>query len=163
MRAQDGRSSEAMFQLIERVRQLRRDGKPIGIIAIDETHGHLKRDASMALNVRNAMRDKPQAHIIVLVGNVHAFKDLGAHSNKNYESMAYLLAELQPLTLNVMAKRGAFWGCIDNCGPNKVPELPQKDAIAPGVHVGLSPFPPPAHHGTIMLNRVQASPPARSQ
>lgn len=160
---QDGRSSQAIFQLIERVRQLRGVGKRISVVAIDGQRTGLKRDGSMAQIVRDLLVTNPQTKVIALVGNLHALKDRGAFFNSDYESFGFLLSDLNPLTLNVSAKQGSAWVCVDRCGPRKLSPLPWLTTKDPGIYVGQVPFTPPQYHGTVVLERAEASPPARAQ
>ena len=161
--SQDGRSSQAMLQLIERVRVLRYAGKRISIAAIDGQRPGLRRDGSMAQIVRDLLKSNPQTRVIALVGNVHALKNRGANFSRDYESLGFLLSDLSPLTLNVMPKQGSAWVCIDYCRPTKLNPQPWAASRSPGIYLGSGPINPGEYHGTILLERAEASPPARSQ
>ena len=160
---QDGRSSQAMARLIDRVRELRATGKRISIAAIDGQRAGLKRDDSMAMIVRDLIQAKPLARVIALVGNVHAFKDRGAFFDSSYESFAFLLADLNPLTLNIIPKQGSAWVCIERCGPSKITPYPWVAEREPGVFIGQSSGADPRYHGAVVLKWAEASPPARAQ
>jgi erythromycin esterase-like protein len=160
---QDGRSSGAMGQLIERVRQLRREGRRLSIIAIDGQRGSLKRDAAMAKIIRDLLQAKPLTKVIALVGNVHALKDRGAFFEKDYESLAFLLSDLLPLTLNVLPKRGYAWVCIEVCGSKRITPQAWLAGRSPGMYIGEGPDAVPRYHGTIVLEEARASPPARTR
>jgi hypothetical protein len=159
---QDGRSSVAMAQLLERIRALRHEGLRIHVAAIDGAQAGLKRDAVMARNLRNLMRARPMAPVVALVGNVHALAYRGAFFDPDYESFAFLLADLDPLTLNVVPKRGAAWVCVPECGTKKVWEQPALLATEPGFHLGEEKDKPPRYHGTVVLERADASLPAKA-
>ncbi len=158
---QDGRSSGAMVQLIERVRQLRRDGKRLSVLAIDGQRGGLKRDAAMAQIIRDLLQAKPQTKVLALVGNVHALKDRGAFFEKDYESLAFLLSDLRPLTLNVLPQRGYAWVCVEVCGSRRITPQAWLVGRRPGMYIGEGPDAVPRYHGTIVLEEARASPPAR--
>ncbi|HEX5048667.1 MAG TPA: hypothetical protein VFX89_16265, partial [Gammaproteobacteria bacterium] len=94
---------------------------------------------------------------------VHGTKDRGVFFDSKYESFGYLLASLSPLTLNVQPRRGSAWVCLATCGVHDVtPPAPMSER-APGVYLGEDFGPQLPYHGTIVLESVEASPPAKDQ
>ena len=160
---QDGRSSEAKFQLLERVRKMRRAGGAVSVVAIDDMRRGMSRDSTMAYHVREIVRLNAQARIIALVGNVHALKGRGAFFDKDYESLAYLLSDLGPLTLNILHQRGAAWVCINECGPRTMTSEAWVASTQPGTYIGEGPDAVPRYHGTVVLQRATVSMPAIAQ
>jgi len=159
---QDGRSSVAMFELIERVRQLSSTSERISVVAIDGQRKSLTRDAAMAQIVRDHIKNSPEAHVLALVGNIHALKDRGAFFDKDYASFTFHLSSLEPLALNVVPKRGSAWVCIEGCGSRSITAPAWVAGKLPGVYVG-TPEADPRYHGAVVLEQAQASPPARAR
>jgi hypothetical protein len=157
---QDGRSSEAKVQLLDRVRKMRRAGSAVSVVAIDGVRTGMSRDATMAQYVREIAQSKARARIIALVGNVHALKDRGAFFDKNYESLAYLLSDLDAFTLDIQHKSGAAWVCINECGPRTMTPQPWVTSTPPGTYLGEGPDTVPRHHGTVVLQQATVSMPA---
>src|SRR5262249_19326667 len=67
----DGRSSEAVFALVERARVMRKAGMPVTLFAYDEPdQAGTERDASMARTVEMMRRPRLDEVTIILTGNV---------------------------------------------------------------------------------------------
>jgi hypothetical protein len=69
----DGRSSEAMVALLERVRVWKRAGRPVAVALLDreDAPGAPTRDESMAAAVETAAKAEPQGVVVALTGNLH--------------------------------------------------------------------------------------------
>ncbi len=82
---QDGRSSAAMLELIESVRQMARGGRPIKLASFDldaaQMAAHVDRDQGMATTLRAIVANNPSARIIALAGNYHERQSVGAPSS----------------------------------------------------------------------------------
>lgn len=116
----DGRRSHDMLDLVERVRQLKAQGGDVSLMAYDVERGPPKspnhRDQQMAQRVRAAFAALPRGRLLVLGGNVHAM--LARPDNAPPQMpvpMGYWLRDLSPWSVDVVAGRGAFWGCRDRC------------------------------------------------
>lgn len=157
----DGRTSVAMADLIERVRGLRRHRLPVSVLAMDGQGAGPTRDAVMAKAVRDRVAERPSAHVVALVGNVHGAKDRGNFFDSEYEPFGYLLAPLQPLTLDVRPSRGSAWVCLAECGVHDITPPQGVSPSAPGVYLGVDLGPQLSYHGTIVLASAEASPPAK--
>jgi len=131
----DGRSSVAMFELIELARRLRHEGGPVGVLAFDawpEATRHDRgesREQAMAQNLRAAAR--PGTRLIVLAGNAHVSARVGRPGAPDYAPLGALLADLAPLRLNIDLTGGSHWTCRKpgDCGPQPMPSHP---ALRPG-------------------------------
>ncbi len=111
-RNQDGRSSRAMAELISQVKKLRTAGMQIDILAFDgDTQGAGDRDEAMALRISTALRERPDATVLVLTGNLHARKQPWTQSGTLYCPMANHLAVHKPLTFNMAHEGGTAWVC----------------------------------------------------
>jgi len=118
----DGRSSEAMLDLIEAVRLRRADGLPVDIAAIDldlygdaadrqlaENDPHNARDRVMARNLET-LRDQAD-RVIVLVGNRHARRRPMEHGDLVLESIGSLMVDGHSHSVLLETSGGESWGC----------------------------------------------------
>ncbi|GLR14043.1 hypothetical protein GCM10007907_28330 [Chitinimonas prasina] len=109
----DGRSSQAMLALIERVRQWRQAKQPIQLSAFADGG-----DAGYAA-VLGATRKQAEQWVLALVGNIHANR---APLNRltGAPPMGALLAQ-QGLTisLNISYPGGEIWACMEGDVPGK--------------------------------------------
>jgi hypothetical protein len=156
----DGRSSEAMFDLVDRTRRLRASGATIDIVAFDGPARD--RDAAMA-DVVAKTRD-PEAIFIGLSGNVHSRRTKGTSWDPEYVALvAHLVARGLPITTwNVSANGGSFWGCVSK-GPDDEPtcgEHPNSGSET-GDPWTLGPARDESHDGVYRVGPTTASPPAR--
>jgi len=110
---QDGRSSEAMFGLIERMRGLRARGRDVRVVALDRAAGDpSNRDEAMAARLRETKAVAPKAIVIALNGNFHnSLAPDGATA-----PMGARLRDLDPVALTVAYSGGNLWMCDTSCG-----------------------------------------------
>jgi erythromycin esterase-like protein len=131
--AQDGRSSAAMLALVDALR-----ARHIRIAVFDmsaaQEQAQAVRDRAMADNLRAIVRAHPASRVIALTGNYHARQVDGAPWDASYRFMGGYLKDLTPLSINVDALRGSYWGCsgataadckVENFGNDPV----RKDAV----------------------------------
>ena len=124
----DGRDSRAMFDLIERMRQLSHAGNDVSIDLFDEA-GEGTRDKRMADHLRKVVRDSPGATVLVLAGNVHAMTAEppwkvfdGGKQIKLPMTVGRYLVDLHPLSINIDAAGGEAWSCMGReCKPHAMP------------------------------------------
>ncbi len=118
---QDGRSSRAMADLLERARALAQAGIPIRVFAFDAAD-----DAAMADTLAQAAQERGGDVIVVLTGNIHARTHVGAPWDPKFEPMGYVLANRQAnvVALDCRFPTGSAWVCMGNkvadCGAVKV-------------------------------------------
>ena len=131
-RWQDGRSSEAMFALVEDVRRLRKSGQRVGILAMQKLDS-LKVPRTVAEsapltfsdnNIYNLINDRAMADsllsaavlyrnytIVGLAGALHVSTIKGNKRDPNYTPMAYVLNPMQPtFIIGIRQGGGEFWG-----------------------------------------------------
>jgi hypothetical protein len=105
---QDGRSSQAMFALLEGVRRFRKQGLKLEIIAFDIplAEGLSGRDERMAEHLRAARDARPEVPGVILVGGGHATRRLALP-----KPMAWHLdaAGVPFLTLDMAHAGGTAW------------------------------------------------------
>ena len=158
----DGRDSEAMLELLEQMRLLRRHGGEVRVLLFDPGGEGEARDRGMADRLRAAIKNSPQARLLVLTGNVHAM--VRAPKNLTLDGKPYvpvtagrLLADLAPLSIRITARTGASVACLDGkCGPR-----PYVDPVASSA----SAYEPASSSdspwdATVTLPRFTPSPPA---
>jgi hypothetical protein len=143
--AHDGRRNDDLLELFERVRRLRRDGHAVAVLAFDVTGtpDHHARDRGMATVLRAAYGALPRGRLVVVAGNVHAMleRPRDAPAMMQVPAGAYL-RDLDPVSLRITARTGAFWACLDACGPLPVDDRRARTGPTSG-----------AYHHVIVLPR----------
>lgn len=167
---QDGRSSRAMFALIETLRGLQQKTGGLQVIAFDtrsssKTPGYLGPDEgapgwgdrTMAEFIRRAWSDRSYDRGFILVGNVHAMR---AQGTRAYPLMAMQLPADRIISLNATFDGGSAWVCnVNGCGVQPLAETAV--SLNPPVIV-LDP-PNEFFDGEVRFGKVSASPPAAVQ
>lgn len=158
-RGEDGRSSDAMFRLLERMRELRLAGRDVTVVAFDDRSGFSgTREAGMTERLRAAMQRSPGKRTVALMGNVHAKNGIGNPLDDQFEPMVYRLRDLEPRTLWVDFVEGSAWVCTGAC---EVWERTAANRLRwpAGVSMGGG---PEGFDGMIIFPTMAASPPART-
>jgi hypothetical protein len=159
-RIKDGRSSEAMVRLIDRVRRLQGGSGAVGIVAFDSGRYDASRDAAMAENLQASMRMHPHSRFVVLVGNAHAAKNSASSADKDSERMAQKISSERPITINSEYLAGTAWlwaPAPAGIGVSKVGGWRKADT-AEGFHMGVAAI--PGFDGSFALGSITASLPA---
>ena len=162
----DGRDSEAMLELIDRVRELHFQGADVRVEPFDGP-GAGDRDFRMAEHLRATAADAHRARLLVLTGNVHAMTRRPSWSmfttdGKPIEppmTVGRYLAGLAPYSINIGAANGDAWNCAqDGC---RAHPLTARPAIKQAT---LKQLPPAesAWDAELTMPRFTASPPAIS-
>ncbi|MCP3136775.1 TraB/GumN family protein [Pyxidicoccus xibeiensis] len=111
---QDGRSSRAVFDLIDRVRAMRELGLHVSLVAYDtdEVHGS-ERDAALADVWLKRHAARPEEVLVVLAGNTHVRTVTGTPWDKDFTPMAHHLQKALPelRALELGYAQGKRWGC----------------------------------------------------
>ena len=167
---QDGRSSQAVLDLLYSIRRQLRAGAHIRVVAFDSSPpGHLggaaafaARDESMALRLRQLISTAAADEIpVIFTGNVHARKVKGLEARnappgmENAEPLGYRLKDLGFLYLKLGYRGGSAWVCAASCG---VRELGEPGAAVSSYTIVRSAD--PAYDLACMLGPLTASPPA---
>jgi len=155
---QDGRSSVAMFDLIDRVRELRAQGAAISIVA-DDGFQQKDRNSAIAERLVQIRRKDPESAIVALYGNYHTGKVVGTPSNPNDQRVGYRIRDLNPLAVNIDFHAGWAWACTPKCGVNKFGAA-SSSGDAPRVDRLVND--PEGHDAAVVLPKVTASPPAKA-
>jgi hypothetical protein len=169
---QDGRSSQARVDLLERIRRLRAAGLPIRVFLFDINEGEnlADRDKSMALNISSQVRSHASELTLVLVGEVHAWKTKGTPWNEDFLTMGWHLADagLRVYSLGRSTPDGAAWICSKamgedsamSCGPQATHAFQPSSS---GRTSGIELLPAPSargNDGLYVLPTLTESPPA---
>ena len=122
---QDGRSSYAILQLIERLRLLAQTNPNLNVFVLEgdaivnSGAASYTRGEVMAGKVRAERARRPAALILTLSGNVHnRIKVMSSSSGGSIPppSMGVLLADLSPRAVSLRRSEGTFWACTPKCG-----------------------------------------------
>jgi len=161
---QDGRTSRAMAELLERLRGLRAEGARLTVLAIDEPAAAAGRDAAMAAALATAIGDAPPGGVtVVLTGNLHNRLAPGTPWDPEYEPMGLLLArrlsEAEIVSLELAHAGGAAWFCMGggSCAAHSVRGSPA--AAESGIEI-LLPEEREGTTGRYRIGPITASPPA---
>jgi hypothetical protein len=161
---QDGRSSQAMVDLIERVRALRQDGLAAEVLAFDnEKYGAWnERDAGMARTILERAAAAPASFVVTLTGNLHNRVEPGLPWDASLVPMGVHVkaGHARTLSLDVRYEGGATWICEPDgsCGAKP---LPRKDFPYEGRAIDTSEAArKPGIDGVFFVGTLSASPPA---
>lgn len=116
---QDGRSSRAIFDLIDRVRAMRAAGLRVTLVAYDTNTAHASaRDTEQARVWLERRKASPREVHIVLAGNTHTRLVQGTPWDKDFTPMGYYLKDDPGLVvLELSYAQGTRWGCdLDRAG-----------------------------------------------
>jgi len=162
-----GVTSGAMRALLGRLREYRKAGAPIDVFFFDDRihSGTEGRDEGMADAISRERARSPGDLYLVLVGNYHARKSIGAPWDPGMRWMASFLArhERGLITLNVRAPPGTAWMCLQeedggqSCGSHP---LSGTDAPASGRAIELEPNVKLGYDGIYRVSAMTASAPA---
>lgn len=119
----DGRSSEAVFQLFQRLRELRAAGRITKVVAFQPLYnpgpaGFDMGDYESALAASLMSQAAGEERVLVLVGNVHATHASPDWANPPYLPMAGHLPGGASISLDARFNGGSFWACTSEseCG-----------------------------------------------
>ena len=117
MQGRDGRASAAMFDTIAALKALRRQGLPLSVFALYDSR--MLSDRKMAERLRRERLARPDALILTFTGNIHNMLETPAGMPL---TMGTLVADLKPLSVNLVYSGGSAWSCQDAvCGVNALP------------------------------------------
>lgn len=165
LQMKDGRSSEAFYRMMDRLRQMHAAGAVSRVVAFqdvspaDDPPGDQgPYETRLAAIVRDAAG--PDGTVLVLVGNAHARKSEATPSSperKPFLPMAAHLPPAQTLTLYAIGNGGTAWICqADGCGAHDDtgPAEPMDRSVI------LTPVMNGAYDGLLSLGvKITASPP----
>jgi hypothetical protein len=163
---QDGRTSQAMLSLIDRVGSLRDGGAAVTIELFDRRgwSSSQERDRLMAEALAGVVDSTASDVVIVLTGNIHSRVSRGTPWIKDYEPMTYLAAtqiDRNLVTLDVAHAGGTAWICNgsepSSCGVKGVGGRSEENALM--IELGADPA-VTGHYGWYHVGPLSASRPA---
>jgi hypothetical protein len=160
---QDGRTSRAMLRLLDRLRQRRRAGKPVHVVAFDASgrRGNQQRERDMATSLLRSIEVSPQAMHVVLTGNRHSRVFPGVRGDSGYQPMGYVLEQAlgsqRVISLDAGHSGGTAWICSPDCG---IARLGGRRDGPPGAMEIADETRPAGHRGWYFVGPITASPPA---
>jgi hypothetical protein len=118
----DGRRNFAVLDLIDKVRQLKASGRNVDILPYDNPPTRVvdseQRDKAMANRLRDAFAGMPRGRLVVVSGNVHAMLERPDNAPAEMQDpMGSYLRDLDPYSVDVTARAGESWACLQKCGP----------------------------------------------
>ncbi|MFC7380234.1 hypothetical protein [Brevundimonas sp. GCM10030266] len=165
-RNNDGRNSVAMLDMMVGFWRLKAAGHDVVIHPFMAVESRIAgRDQAwweleMAYGISRALVDRPQARVLVFVGDLHARKKGYARFPDVGLPAAGHLHASDTFTLNLANQGGETWGCDPNgCGPNS--RRGRYDPDARGIILG--PVEDGAYDGVLAVGPTTASPPAALQ
>lgn len=127
-RSRDGRSSTAMFRLIDSVRSLRAAGSDVDLFAMEPAYPdqasveklggiRLIKETGMVGAINHALAaNKMKPLVVTLMGNYHS-RYPGQFSGAPQKSVTEQLAAARPVVLFPWARQQSAWNCQDGvCG-----------------------------------------------
>jgi len=160
----DGRSSEAVANMLEQLRQLRSRGLDVEAFVFDHPKGQgQERENAMAATVKHQVESAPNRFYVVLSGNIHARTKKGLPWDKKYQPMGYLLEDAleDVVALDMAYDSGSAWICaVDNtldCGIRTAKGKDNGDRFFMHRWDGTNDA---GYHGVFYVGPVNASAPA---
>lgn len=116
----DGRTSQAMLDLVQRLRGLHSSGYELSIApfvrpALGPRKTQTPYEKGLAESLMEAESDGSYDLVMVLVGNLHASKDV-INAATPFEPMAMHLPQDETVTLRMGSEGGTAWNCTPECG-----------------------------------------------
>jgi hypothetical protein len=166
---QDGRSSRAQVDLLERLRALRERELAIHVFLFDPWPDDKanNRDDEMARRIAAHVRAHETSLTLVLVGEVHAWTAIGSPWDPTFHPMGWSLVQdgLRVKSLGRATPAGTQWVCtgptVSDCGEK--PTRAMGGSLPSGRPFGIELLPEPNQGGNVGLYAVPtltASPPA---
>jgi hypothetical protein len=165
---QDGRRSAAMLSLLDEMRRLRREGRPLRVKLIDRMERPTERGARdrwMGEALAEAVEDAPDGVMVALTGNIHTKVGRGTPWDSQFEPAGFVLANRKPgvrlTALDVSYRDGTAWFCTtaepSSCQVRSV----RGSANAQTGRVVLHPEMTNGYHGLYEVGSLTASLPAQ--
>lgn len=153
----DGRSSVAMFDLIDSVRRLKQAGLPVSVFTLDPDLASTADDnEALAHALRAVHNGHPTIRIVALMGDLHAGQAEVSPFGPTIVPAGYLLRDLHPISVLIANPGGSIWACMGTCGVHKV-----SGHWHPERKPGFYPDSPmQGYSASYMLPSITASPPA---
>lgn len=128
----DGRASEAIFRLIEALRQIKQVHPDLAVVAFDHPSEQpgtsAAREKGMAQLLLAARQARPTAPVLALTGNGHAGKSEWTSLGPPFPAMSQYFPADRTVAVSFDVTGGEIWACSrpaedapEACGPRPVP------------------------------------------
>lgn len=124
----DGRASQAIFDLVEALRRMKRVHPDLAVVAFDHPSERpgtsAAREKGMADLLLAARRSRPAAPVLALTGIGHAGKSEWTSFGPPFPAMSQHLPADRTIALSFTATGGEIWGCgraTDGAAPECAP------------------------------------------
>jgi hypothetical protein len=163
---QDGRTSWAILDLLDRIRVFRAGGQPVAVELFDRAgwKSGQERDQLMAEALAGVLERTDSDIVIILTGNIHSRIGRGTPWDETYKPMTHLLSDLTEwnlVSLNVAHAGGSAWMCNgsepSSCGVRQVGGRGRETGLA--IELGDDPA-TTGHSGRYHVGPLSASLPA---
>jgi len=156
----DGRTSQAMLGLVQRLRELRGSGNDVAIApfvrttAWNQGESQTPYEKGLASSLIEAASNGAYDFVMVLVGNVHAYKAV-VPAGAPFEPMVMHLPRDETVTLNMVSDGGTAWNCRPGCDihPLRVSNTENHSGIVLGRNIA------PGYDGIFNIGTASGSPP----
>lgn len=161
-RRDDGRHSLAMFDMILGFWRLKAAGLDValhpfaGRMSVIRGRDQAWWELEMAYGMSRALVDRPDARLMILVGNLHARKTVYDRWSEVGLPAAGHLYPADTLTLRTTQQGGQSWNCQEECGAHDGMAIDDPDARG----IILGPIDDGAYDGVLAVGPTTASPPA---
>jgi hypothetical protein len=147
----DGRSSEAMLELLCSVAALAEQSKVTLFVFDTEIK---ERNETMAHAIVSTLQQLKSAQALILTGNLHAStaKDIPGFSSFHPMGWWLLQEGFRVRSFDVRYEAGEAWVCIPECGVHKLRGVIATPAMEAAQHIG--------YDDVIAVGHISASPPA---
>lgn len=137
-RVSGARGSDAVLQLLDRLRALRDAGLAIRVVAFDEAPQVPSREQARATTLERIRRTEPDTLLLVLAERSHVRTQLAPKETEEQAPLGWFLTHwgLHPLALDVRSPGGQTWSCSSsrcgvapaaaNTGPPQAPGAAQR-------------------------------------
>ncbi|RZJ97447.1 MAG: hypothetical protein EON88_02885 [Brevundimonas sp.] len=161
-RRDDGRNSQAMFDMIIGFWRLKAAGHDIVLrpfaarMSVIRGRPQAWWELEMAYGMSRPLVDRPDARLLILVGNLHARKTVFERWPEVGLPAAGHLHAADTLTLRVTQQGGQSWSCQEECRAHDSRAVDDPDARG----IILGPVDDGAYDGVLAVGPTTASPPA---
>jgi hypothetical protein len=144
---QDGRSSQAMLGLLQKLRAAKQRWPALNVFALEEVESAAlplsasTRDQNMAKRVRAEHQRRPHAVILTLTGNIHNRLKPATELPASFNippPMGSLLPDLSPVSLALLTTSGSAWMCSPSCGVQSLRTVTSAHAAPAGAYQQLA-------------------------
>lgn len=161
----DGRNSEAMLEMMVGFWRLKAAGLDVAIhpfmpsLSVIRGRDQAWWELEMAYGMSRALVSRPDARLLVFVGDLHARKtEFSPWPDVGLPAAGHLYAA-DTFTLHIAQQGGGAWQCQETCGPQTIRN--RYDPAARGIILG--PVEDGAYDGVLAVGPITASPPAGLQ